>query len=571
MKNHHLFLIILLAALAAALGLSACGPASVPNSISTQAPTQPPQVISPTPPDTPASEELSHLEDMFISADNCTACHTAMTDEAGNDVSYSAQWQAGIMAHAVDDPYYRATVSSEISAHPELQTVIEDKCAPCHMPMAHFATKAAGGETAIFGTEGFLSAENPLHDMAMEGISCTACHQLAPETFAQKDPTSGHLLFDIESPKGKRPLYGPYAVDETQANIMTAASGFLPVQSDHLSDSKMCATCHTLYTSYLLADGSLSETLFPEQTPYLEWENSIYKDNTSCQDCHMPTAEGGVVLSITGGEARSPFLQHTFTGGNIYMLRILQKMSETADISSTEEDFETPIHETTNMLQNQTADLSIDAIEIMDSLLAFNVAIKTQTGHKFPSGYPSRRAWLHVTVTDASGEKVFESGEVGPNGEITDNANDIDATPFEPHYLDISTPDQVQIYETILQDDSGAVTTGLLYAANYAKDNRLLPNGFDLANASADIAVRGLAANDVDFIGGGDTTQYTIAIDPAKGPFTVTAKLLYQSIGYRWAQNLAPYATTETDEFLGYYNAVSNLPTTIVEQEIVTP
>jgi len=562
MKYNKLILIILLVV----LGLSACGSNSVPNNIPTQAPTPPPQIISPT--DAPVTETLDHLKEMFISADNCAACHNNLIDEAGKDVSIAKEWQAGIMAHTVHDPYYRGTVSSEIATHPELQGVIEDKCATCHMPMAHFATKAAGGKTIMFGTDGFLSAENSLHDMAMEGVSCTACHQLAPETYTQDDPTSGHMLFDTKNLKGKRPLYGPYSVDETQANLMSAASGFLPVQSDHLSDSQMCATCHTLYTNYLTKDGSLSETLFPEQTPYLEWEISSFADNTSCQDCHMPTAEGGVVLSITGGEARSPFLQHGFTGANVYMLRILQEMSKTTDISSTAEELETPILETMDMLQSKTADLSIESVEIIDSSLTFEIAVETQVGHKFPSGYPSRRAWLHVTVRNLSGEIVFESGAFNNSGEIINNDNDSDPTIFEPHYLEITTPDQVQIYETILQNDSGEVTTGLLYAASYVKDNRLLPSGFDVASASADIAVQGQAASDEDFLGGGDITNYFVAVDPANGPFTVTAELLYQSIGYRWAQNLTPFATAETDEFIGYYDAVSNLPVTIAKEEI---
>lgn len=555
---------LLLITLLIALGVTACGPDSVPNDIPTQPPTQLPEVI-------PHTETLDHLQEMFVSAANCAACHNNLTDEAGKDVSIAKEWQAGIMAHAVDDPYYRATVSSEIITHPELQGVIEDKCATCHMPMAHFATKAAGGETRMFGAEGFLSAENSLHDLAMEGVSCTACHQLAPETYTQDDSTSGNMLFDTETLKGKRSLYGPYTVDETQANIMSAASGFLPVLSDHLADSQMCATCHTLYTNYLLEDGSLSETLFPEQTPYLEWENSSFADNTSCQDCHMPTAEGGVVLSITGGEARSPFLRHSFAGANVYMLRILQEMSKTTDISSTAEELETSILETMDMLQKQTADLSIDSVEIIDSSLAFEITIRTKVGHKFPSGYPSRRAWLHVTVRDLSGAVIFESGAVSASGEITDNDNDRDPTIFEPHYLEITTPDQVQIYESILLDDGGAVTTGLLYAASYVKDNRLLPSGFDIANASADIAIQGQATSDEDFLGGGDTTKYIIAVDPANGPFTVTAELLYQSIGYRWAQNLAPYATAETDEFIGFYDAVSNLPVSIAIKEIVNP
>jgi hypothetical protein len=59
----------------------------------------------------------------------------------------------------------------------------------------------------------------------------------------------------------------------------------------------------------------------------------------------------------------------------------------------------------------------------------------------------------------------------------------------------------VQIYESILGDAGGAVTTGLLSGAQYLKDNRLLPHGFDKQTAEPDIAVRGEALSDPDFTG----------------------------------------------------------------------
>ena len=32
-------------------------------------------------------------------------------------------------------------------------------------------------------------------------------------------------------------------------------------------------------------------------------------------------------------------------------------------------------------------------------------------GHKFPTGHPYRRAWLHVRVSDPAGRVLFESGK----------------------------------------------------------------------------------------------------------------------------------------------------------------
>jgi hypothetical protein len=98
------------------------------------------------------------------------------------------------------------------------------------------------------------------------------------------------------------------------------------------------------------------------------------------------------------------------------------------------------------------------------------------------------------------------------------------------------------------------VTTGLLKGVRFVKDNRLLPRGFDKRTAEPDVAVRGAAADDADFLGGGDRVRYRIALGADVGaPLTVEAELEYQSIAYRWAENLRGYGAEETQRFGRYY------------------
>ena len=104
-----------------------------------------------------------------------------------------------------------------------------------------------------------------------------------------------------------------------------------------------------------------------------------------------------------------------------------------------------------------------------------------------------------MTARDAAGQVVFESGAVAPTGAIAWNANDEDPARYEPHYDEIRSADQVQIYESVMVDVKGTPTTGLLHGVRYVKDNRLLPRGFDKSTASADVAVHGAAATDADF------------------------------------------------------------------------
>ena len=94
--------------------------------------------------------------------------------------------------------------------------------------------------------------------------------------------------------------------------------------------------------------------------------------------------------------------------------------------------------------------MAIDRAERTGGTLAIDVAIANLTGHKFPTGYPSRRAWLHVTVRDAAGAMVFESGRVAETGLVEGNDSDASAGTFEPHYAELTRADQVQVYESVM-------------------------------------------------------------------------------------------------------------------------
>jgi hypothetical protein len=203
----------------------------------------------------------------------------------------------------------------------------------------------------------------------------------------------------------------------------------------------------------------------------------------------------------------------------------------------------------------------VERASLADGALTVDVVVKNLTGHKFPTGFPSRRAWLHLTVRDPRGRTLFESGRVTDAGSIDGNDSDSVAGTFEPHYEQIARPDEVQIYESVMGTPAGTPTTGLLQATQYLKDNRLLPRGFDKRTAAPEIGVFGAAAADGDFTGDGDRVRYRVAVT---APATVEVELRYQSIGYRWAQNLAPYDAPEPRRFVGYYNALAPSSSVVV-------
>ena len=544
---------------------TAVAAAATPTAIS------PPATPLPQPTETPAPTGQApplptERGDLFAASGMCAACHTNLVDEAGNDVSNDALWRSTMMANSARDPYWQASVRKETLDNPALAAVIEDKCATCHTPMARTTAAIAGGTGAVLDT-GFLNPDHPLHTLAMDGISCTLCHQIEAEHFGALESFSGHYVINPALPAGERLIYGPFVVDPAFAAVMQGASGYVPAEGTHIQQSEMCATCHTLYTPSVNAAGEVVSEL-PEQMPYLEWLASDYAATQSCQDCHMPPAVGGVVLSITGGPVRSPVRQHTFVGGNNYALTVFRQMGEQLGATAGRQHFEATIARMQEQLQTQTATLAVENAALDGETLTFEVAITNLVGHKFPSGFPSRRVWLHITVTDANGATIFESGAVDAQGRISGNDNDADPAAFEPHYEAISSPEQVQIYEAIMLTAEGEVTTTLLRGARYGKDNRLLPAGFDKAAASPDIAVYGAAADDADFVGGGDRLRVSVDVGSAAGPFMVTVELLYQSIAYRWAENLRAYEAPEPAAFMAIYDEVPNLPATVATAQV---
>jgi hypothetical protein len=211
-----------------------------------------------------------------------------------------------------------------------------------------------------------------------------------------------------------------------------------------------------------------------------------------------------------------------------------------------------------NFLQANSARVSIPSIETAGSRLHADVLVENLTGHKLPTAYPSRRAWLHVVVRDRDGNRIFESGALNTDGSIQGNDNDADPARFEPHYREITSADQVEIYEPILKDSEGHVTTGLLNAVGYLKDNRLLPVGFDKSSADKDIQVVGDAAVDPNFNDKGSTVHYSIATDLSSAPFHIEVELWYEPIGYRWAHNLGSYQAAEPQRLVNYYESLAS-------------
>jgi hypothetical protein len=513
----------------------------------------------------PAGTGNKQAAPLFRTSDRCVACHNGMATKSGQDVSIGVAWRATMMANSSRDPYWLAAVRRETIDHAPAREIIEDECSICHMPITTYAARRAGHPGTIFEHMP-LDTGKEQGRQAADAVSCSVCHQIGAAKLGTRESFNGGFAIDDPPSPNVRLEYGPFEVDRGHVRIMrSSTSGFQPeAKSEHIRRSEICATCHTLYTQALDKEGKVVGSI-AEQVPYPEWLHSDYRTTRTCQDCHMPAVTEPAPITRVFGVLRDGVKRHDFVAANFFMQRMLNRFRDDLAVEAPPQELEAAANDTVTYLREKAARLSIASVAATATALSAEVTVENLSGHKLPSAYPSRRAWLHFTVRDGAGRVVFESGAPRPDGSIAGNDNDADPARFEPHYTEITTPEQVQIYEDIMGDPSGKVTTGILAGSQYLKDNRLLPHGFDKATASKDIAVIGEAAADPAFTGAGHRLRYTVPLANASGRFRVEVELWYQPIGYRWATNLKAYAShAEPKRFNGYYDAMSNASAVLI-------
>ncbi len=284
--------------------------------------------------------------------------------------------------------------------------------------------------------------------------------------------------------------------------------------------------------------------------PYFEWQHSDYRGKPTCQLCHMPAVSEPVAVASLLGKPGDGVRLHTFTGGNFLLEGMLVRMAKISPPPRNPPILPLPPRASV-AFESQSARVTLGPAEPFRQRSFFAVRVEISPPRAAHGLYLRRasscrglrrRQPRRPRVRQAHSRRL-----------IAGNANDSDPTLFAARPR-ITQPDQVQIFEPILGDSQGRVTTGLLSATQYLKDNRILPAGFDKSTAPPDIAVKGDAAADADFAAGSSTTHYDVSTNSATGPFRITAELIYQPIGYRWAHNLASYQAAEPQQFVRDYD-----------------
>lgn len=495
---------------------------------------------------------------LFAGSGVCLKCHgfdtlgVASVDASGNDVNVVDDWRATMMANSAKDPFWRAKVSHETLLQPQFKAAIEDKCTSCHAPMGHFNAKHLGATH-------YSVAELEADPLALDGVSCLACHLQAPEGIGTL--FSGLLEYDTF-----KNVYGPYTAP--LVSPMLTETGYKPKFNAYVSSANACATCHTLQTETIGLDGQPTGDIFTEQATYHEWVNSIYKDSVSCQGCHMPALEKWPVRLVTGAmtEPRSPFYLHELVGGNVTMLKLLQGNIAELGIKAGPAQFDDVIEKTMAMLQNKTLLLELEPQARDADTARFALQLINLAGHKFPSGYPSRRAFVEFLVTNEAGDTIFHSGKTDADFEVLGHN-----PTYEPHFQVISSEDEVQIYEMVMGDANGSVTTVLTRAKFPIKDNRLPPAGFSTSHYAYDTTlIAGGALLDPDFNkanggegSGADILHFHVPTGQEHGKLYASAKVFYQTTPPKWMKEMLDESTPEIEIFRGMFDQADRSPVLI--------
>lgn len=290
--------------------------------------------------------------DMFTSAEACKECHSEIY----------AQWSSSMMAHAWEDPAYRAILRLASVA---TQGKVDKFCIGCHSPIG-LTTGTVDAQKGDIGTQ-------------CSGVSCDVCHTISSITGA------GNASFVLEPVTLDRPVkYGPR--EDALSPFHDTA------HSDLHTRSEFCATCHNVTHPF---------NRLPVERTYDEWRDSPYNvAGVQCQDCHMTPGPGVATDPGLGGKARPDVYSHFFAGANATMAahfgsseaagRARQMLRSAATIEF--------VQPPTRIEGGTRADVQVKVTNV-------------GAGHKLPTGFPEgREVWIDFKVQDADGTTLFESG-----------------------------------------------------------------------------------------------------------------------------------------------------------------
>ena len=183
-----------------------------------------------------------------------------------------------------------------------------------------------------------------------------------------------------------------------------------------------------------------------------------------------------------------------------------------------------------DLARRETATVTVSGLTRTANAIEAKVEVRNLAGHDLPSGVAFRRAFITFEALDGEGKVVWASGRTNSVGAILKGTSDeILPTEFfydpasrrqvwQPHYETISNDGQVQIYEELIADSQGKITTSFVGLDKVLKSNRLLPKGWRADGPFAEYTrPHGEAERDPEYINntgatGADKITYSLPL-----------------------------------------------------------
>lgn len=527
------------------------------------------------------------------------------------NVSPYGEWRYSMMGLSGRDPIFFAQLDTESTIHANLEDhpgtapqFIQDLCLHCHGVMGQRQFHIDNGPGGFFTRADLNDTQSKYGALGRDGVSCAVCHHIAATGLGTAATFTGN--FDV-GPAGE--VYGQYANPLTYP--MRSALGMIPKEASQISKSALCGSCHTIVLPVYDAQGNrVTENgqpkSFYEQATYLEWLNSDFS-SVSCQSCHMPQQFGTpatLAYKIANIEdntfpavmfrepdpeitmaLRQPFARHTLLGINVFALEMFGQFRKALGLYMADPNLpyydpsipplssqRTAVSSAVNIATTQTAAVNIVSATNVGGNLQVDVQVVNLAGHSFPSGEGFRRAFLDFQVLDSSGNELWASGDTNSRGVIiggdgkplpTEFFTPTQQT-FQPHFWTgnpITSQNQVEIYEELVRDPQGLLTTSFLALDNKVKDNRLQPRGWSSTGPFATETAPVGTGNDPDYQNGSGSSdvRYLIPLTVLNGAeYSVRVTLYYEAIPpYYLAQRAEDANGPDTQRLLDFVNRLT--------------
>ena len=495
------------------------------------------------------------------------------------------------------------------------------------MGQRQFHIDKGNDPNTLFTRDILQDSTSPYGALARDGISCAVCHHVADEDPEDPAFFTGKFqVGPANELYGPYPSGEGFAKvgDNVIPRPMSASVGIIPIFGSQIQQSKVCASCHTIvlpvYDSQgnQVMEGGVPKTDF-EQTTYFEWLNSSFAPTGSspkaCQGCHMPDNFDAVKLSfaianiedstfpripIEGPittwptdelilETRTAYNRHQLLGANPFVMEMFDQFRTdlglysqdlllpppTPPVTSITDGHTNAINGVVTQAQTATATVVVGSATRTGGNLQADVTVTNLAGHNLPSGVSFRRAFLDFQVLDANGVVLWESGGTDANGVIVDTSGTQLPTEFfsptqqniQPHFWTgnpITSDQQVQIYEEIILDPQGLITTSFLALNDKIKENRIQPNGRSSSGPHGDLLAPVGTGADPSYTNGCGCSvvryQIPLTTPGLSNAAKVQATLYYQSIPPYYLRQRAEDATGPDTQRL--INFASQLDTT---------